>query len=433
MDRGYIVVPPPPFCETCQDCFNACHKEYQLLTREEALERMMSRVTFQAGTEIVPLRLALERVTARDVYARHSLPVSNTATKDGVAVKSAELGISIPDAKDWQPGLHYVVASMGDALPEGFDTLILAERIRLLDNGKFEILNMPLPGQNVAPPGSKVSEGDRVVPAHLKLMPTHLGMMASAGITEVEVLKKPKVAILPTGNELVPLGVRPAVGQNVESNGVFIEASLHQWGAESQIYPIIRDEQGDLEIAVRAALTKADIILVNGGVGRGRERYNDYTARVVEEIGEILVHGLFLAPGKPTLIGLVEGKPVLGIPGPPHAAIVITDIFVRPLIDKFLSQVPTTRQRVKAVLAEDFPSKVGSELFRRVKVSWDGVSYIVESLKRMGDTVENMVEAQGILHIPLDSAGFELDKEAEVELLDPEELIKARSGAEAKK
>lgn len=134
-ERGYIVVPPPPYCETCQDCSNACHKVYKLLAREEALERMMSRVTFEVGTEILPLRSALERVTARNIYARYSLPVSNTAMKDGVAVKSAKLGVmNLPETKDWQPGLNYVVASMGDALPEGFDTLILAERIRFLQD-----------------------------------------------------------------------------------------------------------------------------------------------------------------------------------------------------------------------------------------------------------------------------------------------------------
>jgi molybdenum cofactor synthesis domain-containing protein len=432
-ERGYIVVPPPPYCETCQDCSNACHKEYKLLAREEALERMMSRVVFKVGTEIVPLRSALERVTAKNIYARYSLPVSNTAMKDGVAVKSAELGVTIPDTKDWQPGINYLVAGMGDALPEGYDTLILAEKIRFLDNGKLEILEMPLIRQNVSTLGSKVSVGDKVVPAHLKLQPTHLGMLASAGITEVEVLRKPQVAILPTGNELVPLGIKPAVGQNVESNGIFLEASLRQWGAEAQLYPIIRDEPGELERGIRTALIQADIILVNGGTGRGWEHYNDYTAKVVEEIGEILVHGLLMGPGKPTIIGLIEGKPVIGIPGPPHAAIVITDIYVRPLIDKFLCQLPTSGRRVKAVLAEDFRSGVGSEMFRRVKLSWDGESYRVHALSRLGDTVENMVEAQGTLHVSLDSAGYAQGEEVEIELLYSEEIIKAQSADSRKK
>ena len=426
MGRDYIVVPPPPYCESCQDCSNACHKEYNLLSREEALERMLCRVVFQVATETVPLRSALGRITAKDIYARFTLPVSNIATKDGVAVKSVELGTEITDTQDWQPGVHYVAAGMGSALPEGFDTLILAEKVRFLDNGKLEILEMPRPKQNVSPPGAKVAEGERVVPAYFRLMPTHLGMLALAGITDVEVLKKPKVAILPTGNELVPLGIRPGIGQNVESNGIFIEASLQQWGAESQLYPIIRDDPDDLERGIKTALTQADIILVNGGTGRGRENYDDYTAKVIEEMGEILVHGLLMGPGKPTMIGMVEGKPVIGIPGHPHAAIVITDIFVRPLIDKFLSQVPTSRRRVKAILLANFQSSVGSEAFRRVKVRWDGESYAVEPLQRMGDTVDNMVGAQGILHFPLDSDGYEQGKEVEIELLYPEEFIQTK-------
>lgn len=387
----------------------------------------MSRAAFKVETEIVSLHCSLERITAKNIYARYSLPVSNTAMKDGAAVKSAELGATIPDTKDWQAGVNYLVASMGDALPEGYDTLILAEKIRFLNNDKIEILEMPLKRQNVSTPGSKVSVGDQVVPAHLKLQPTHLGMLASAGITEVEVFKKPKVAILPTGNELVPLGVKPAIGQNVESNGVFLEASLRQWGAEAQIYPIVRDEPGELERALKAALIQADIVLVNGGTGRGWDHYNDYTAKVVEKIGEILVHGLLMGPGKPTIIGLVEGKPVVGIPGPPHAAIVIADIFVRPLVDKYLSQLSTSCRKVKAVLTEDFRSGVGSETFRRVKLSWDGESYRVHALSRLGDTVENMVEAQGTLHVPLDSVGYAQGEEVEIELLYPEEVIKAQS------
>ena len=126
------------------------------------------------------------------------------------------------------------------------------------------------------------------------------------------------------------------------------------------------------------------------------------------------------------MIGMVEGKPVIGIPGHPHAAIVITDIFVRPLIDKFLSQVPTSRRRVKAILLANFQSSVSIEAFRRVKVRWDGESYAVEPLQRMGDTVDNMVGAQGILHFPLDSDGYEQGKEVEIELLYPEEFIQTK-------
>lgn len=421
-----IVVPPPPYCETCQDCSNACHKEYPLLTREEALRRMMNSVKFRPETETVPLRLSLGRVTAANIYAPYGLPVSNTAMKDGVAVKSSELaGGCLPDTAQWRHGTHYLSASMGDALPEGYDTLILAEKIRFTDDGRLEILEMPILRQNVSAPGSRIAQGELIVPARLTLAPAHLGILASAGITEVEVLKKPTVAILPTGNELVALGVKPNTGQTIESNSVFLEASLRQWGAEALVYPIIADNPEELTRAIAYALTRSDIVLVNGGTGRGWEHYNDYTAKVLAELGEILVHGLLMGPGKPTLIGVAEQKPVLGIPGPFHAALPIADIFVRPLIAEFLGQTPTSRPKVKAVLAENFKSAAGTESFRRVNIIWEDGVYRVQALDRLGDTVDNMVKAQGVLHIPQDSAGYEQGMEVEIELLYPEEIVKA--------
>ena len=219
-----------------------------MLSHEEALERMLCRVVFQVATETVPLRSALGRITAKDIYARFTLPVSNIATKDGVAVKSVELGTDITDTQDWQPGVHLVAAGMGSALPEGFDTLILAEKVRFLDNGKLEILEMPRPKQNVSASRRQSCRRGEGCSGLLQTDANSPGnAYALAGITDVEVLKKPKVAILPTGNRLVPLGIRPGIGQNVESNGIFIEASLQQWGAESQLYPIIRDDPDDLQ------------------------------------------------------------------------------------------------------------------------------------------------------------------------------------------
>jgi len=219
------------------------------VTRKEALELMIEHWPLLADTELIPVSQALGRVTARDVYSRNTMPVCRTSRMDGIAVRSTDFADGIPDTSNWVKGREYVQADTGDDFPDDYDTVIAVENISFDKEGKLRFAETFsfTPGSGIRPEGSVVKEGDLLLKSHVRLTPVHLAVLLLGGIYQLEVVKKPKVIYIPTGNELVAAGVKPERGQNIEANGLMISSLLQQWGAEAVCYPIIKDNPAQLE------------------------------------------------------------------------------------------------------------------------------------------------------------------------------------------
>ena len=277
------------------------------IPREEALSRLLEKVgAFRLGEEEIATPEALGRVTARAAYARISSPHFHAAAMDGYALASAETSGATPvSPKEFLLGEEAHPLDTGDPLPEGADCVVMIEHVHEARPGAVRIEAALSPWQNVRVAGEDIVEGQLILTAGHSLRPYDLGALLAAGITRVSVRRRPRIAIIPTGDELVEAGADLKPGDLVEFNSSVLSAFITEWGGEPLPGPILEDKFSAIEEAVRGALESADVVLVNAGSSAGRE---DYTAAVVEKLGELLVHGVAIFPGKPTILGVCKSK-----------------------------------------------------------------------------------------------------------------------------
>lgn len=392
--------------------------------REEFLEALKN-IGFLQPTpgEKIPTQEALGRVTAEAVYALLSSPHYIGAAMDGIAVRVENTwGASEGSPKRLALGKEAWVVDTGDPLPEGCNAVIMLENLTFLDENTVEIYAPAIPWQHVRLPGEDILAGEMLAPANHPLTAFDLATFLSAGVTEVKVHKKPRVAILPTGSELVPATSTPQPGQILETNSVMLASLIWQWGGEPQVLPITPDDYGLLRERLKLALSQADIVVINAGSSAGRE---DYTARLVAELGRVFTHGVATKPGKPVILGLVEGKPVLGVPGYPVSAALCAELFLRPLVYIKQGLKPPEPPQVRAVLGRKVPSSLGREEFIRVRLAQMGEKLVATPLGRGAGNISSLARADGILRIPRLSEGYPAGAEVKVVLLKALEEIQA--------
>lgn len=383
---------------------------------------LLERVNFIPRKERIPVTASLGRVTAEAVFAEYSMPSYPAAAMDGITVKARETY----GANDQNPlllteGKNYRVVDTGDPIPEGFDAVIKIEDVQPVGENQVEIMAPAAPWQHVRPVGEDVVAGEIIVPAYHYLTPPDLGAILAGGKQQIDVIAKPRVTIIPTGDELVVPGTRAQAGEIIEFNGTVIASYLRQWGAEPFLHEIVRDKLEKLKEAVVESLLHSDMVIMNAGSSAGRE---DLTVHVIESLGEVLVHGVATRPGKPTILGIIQGKPVIGLPGYPVSAYLALDWFVKPLIYKYLHLPEPQRPRLKAKLGRRIVSEMGSEEFIRMTVGFINGNYVANPLNRGAGVTMSLVKAHGILTIPAESLGYEQGEEVEIELLRPEQELK---------
>ncbi len=393
------------------------------IPREEALSRLLGSLgASRLGEEEVAASEALGRVTAGAVYAQVSSPHFHAAAMDGYALSSADTAGAAPAApREFAVPDAARPIDTGDPLPEGADCVVMVENVHEARPGAIRIEAALSPWQNVRVAGEDIVEGQLLLTSGHSLRPYDLGGLLAAGVTRVRVRRRPRVAIIPTGDELVEAGADLKPGDLVEFNSAVLSAFIAEWGGEATVGPIRADRFDAILRAVRGALECADIVLVNAGSSAGRE---DHTAAVVEALGELLVHGVAIFPGKPTILGVcrsVSGarKPVLGIPGYPVSAVVALQEFVRPLMAHMAGAAPGAEERVRARMSRKSASRPGMEEFLRVKLGLVGERMICLPAKRGASVISSLVEADGVVRVPAASEGIETGEEVAVELLRP--------------
>ncbi len=386
------------------------------------------------GTETIPLdEDALGRVLARPVWARLSSPHYHAAAMDGFAVRAEETRgatLTAPLTLTVGPQARYV--DTGDPLPEGFDAVIMIEQVEplgedgaLADDPRrpaaIRIRQAVTPWQHVRPLGEDIVATQLVLPAGQPLRPVDLGAIAAAGHTEVTVARHPRVAILPTGTELVPIGSDVRPGDILEYNSLVLATQVRAWGGEATRFPITPDDFEALCARVAEAAREHDLVLLNAGSSAGSE---DFSARVVQELGELLVHGVAVRPGHPVILGMIRREgggrvPLIGVPGYPVSAALTGEIFVEPLLARWLGRRPHEPEMVTASLTRKVASPGGDDDYVRVAVGRVGEDVLAAPLSRGAGVITSLVRADGIVVLPRGVQGMEAGERVQVRLYRP--------------
>ncbi len=371
-------------------------------------------------TERVRTAEALGRVTAKAVYAKVCAPHYNACAMDGIALDAR----STFGATETTPVLltpaQFTRVDTGDPLPDGCDAVVMIEDC-VPDGESVRLYAAAAPWQHVRQIGEDVAAGDMLLPSYTEITPAVIGAMLAGGVLEAEALARPRVAILPTGDEIVPPSEHPNDGEVMEFNSAIFSGMLRQWGAEPVVQPIVKDDFGAICAALTDALATCDMALVCAGTSAGRD---DDTAAVIGKLGEVCLHGIAIRPGKPAVLGRAGAKPVIGIPGYPVSGIVVMNELVKPVIDALLLRPRTMPEHVCVQMGRRLTSSLKYREFVRASLglSESGMLTAVP-LNRGAGVVSSFVKADCLLDVPQNSEGYEAGERAEAILLRPIDQI----------
>jgi len=364
---------------------------------------------------------ALGRITAEPVYAPHSSPFYNAAAMDGIAVRFVDTcGASESRPVRLREHEQFVYVNTGNAMPAGFDAVIMIEDVQPVGDNQIEIIAPVTPWKHVRAIGEDIVATELILPEGHRIRPIDQGAMLATGITTVQVRRRPKALVIPTGNELVQPGEPVQPGNIIEFNSRILAGYLKEWGAVAVRGPIVHDEKDVLREAIRKAVADHDLIIINAGASAGSR---DYTSEVLHELGEVVVHGVSIKPGKPVILAIIAGKPVVGLPGYPVSAIVTMRLFVRMLIEAFLGVAPEPTRFLEAIMSRPLASKLGAEEFVRVKIGQVGDNLMATPAGRGAGAVMSFAQADGIITVPAGSEGIGAGERVRVELLRDREEI----------
>jgi len=372
--------------------------------------------------ELISVEDALNRVTASPIYALLSSPHYHASAMDGMAVCSAgTYGASETTPVQLKVGEEAIPVDTGDPMPAGYDAVIMIEDIHYVQPDVIEIIHPATPWQHVRAVGEDIIATEMIVPTNHLIRPVDIGAFLAGGVSEVLVHPRPRVAILPTGTELVQPGSELLPGSIIEFNSRILGAMVKQWGAVALRREITVDDFESLKAAISSAVYEADIVLVNAGSSAGSE---DYTADVIRTLGNVLVHGVATKPGKPVILGEIYGKPVIGIPGYPVSAFLIMELFIKPIIYQKVGLNPPETKKIEATVSRKLVSPMGVEEFVRVKLGQVGDKIIATPVSRGAGVLMSLVQADGMIRVPRLSEGYNGGSSAPVELFRPLEEIK---------
>ncbi|MCR5485489.1 MAG: molybdopterin biosynthesis protein [Clostridiales bacterium] len=377
---------------------------------------------FTSSKENIEVFKSSGRMTASAVYARISAPHYNASAMDGIAVSANETF----GATETTPVIlnkdSFTVVDTGDPLPEGCDAVIMIEDVVMRENGSASLYAPASPWQHIRQIGEDICAGEMILPSFTKITPAAVGAMIAGGVRSVDVIKKPLVGIIPTGDEIVPPTADPKEGDILEFNSSVFSAMLKECGADTVTYPICPDEFDIIRETAEKAVSECDIVIINAGSSAGRE---DYTCGAVSSLGEVICHGIAVKPGKPAILGICSNKPVIGVPGYPVSGIIILEEIIKPLVDLWFNRSNDgAEEYIDAVMSRSVVSGLKYREFVRVRLGYVNGRFAATPLNRGAGVVSSFMKADGILEIPRNSEGVEAGEKVRVRLLRSEEELK---------
>lgn len=382
---------------------------------EEAAELYLNalRPVVTIQYETIPVTESLNRVTRHATYAKYSSPLFNASAMDGIAVISERTvaatevaPVTLKEKED------YIVVDTGDPIHPPYDAVIMAEDLVETKDG-VQITASAAPWQHVRPIGEDIVAGEMILPSRHKIRPIDVGVLLSAGITRIEVVKRPRAAIFPTGTEIIEPEDTPREGSIIESNSRMFENMVIEAGGEARRFPPIIDDYEQIRDNIAKAVSEYDMVIVNAGSSAGTE---DYTVHVLRELGEVIVHGVAIKPGKPVILAVVEGKPVIGLPGYPVSAYIGFENFVLPVLAMMGQTALKKNEVVTASVSKRLVSSLRHKEYVRVKVGKVGDKMVAAPLARGAGAAMSLVRADGFCVIEQNSEGVEAGEPVQVEL-----------------
>lgn len=408
-------------------------KDFLSLTSpQEALERYLAQVDCSPIAEEIRTIDALGRVTAENIRAKIELPSFDRSAMDGYAVIASDTyGCS-----DTLPNYLKVIGEVsmgavptfrvekgtaglihtGGMLPEGADAVIMLENTQALKSGEIEVRRAVAPGENIIRKGEDVKEGEEVIPAGKVIRPAEIGGLMALGIIHFKAARPPKVAIISTGDEVISPEEPLMPGQVYDVNSYTIGALVRQYGGIPIAYGIVPDNPDELYRKAGQALHESDIVMIVAGSSAS---VRDMTADVINRLGVpgVIVHGVNIRPGKPTILGICDKKPVIGLPGNPVSAMVVSRLFLRPLMEKMLGQKPQGfRAKIKATLSINLPSLAGREDWIPVMIHVEGGKIIAEPIFFKSNLIFTLARADGIFSIDQNATGLSAGETVDIEV-----------------
>lgn len=383
-------------------------------------QRLEEADCYHIKAEEITVSNSLGRITASPVYARRSSPHYISSAMDGIAVKAS----STAGATEVNPVTlkadDFFEVDTGDYIPAQFDAVIMIEEVNFI-NETAQIIKAAVPWQHIRSVGEDIVTYDMLIPSFTRIGPYEVASLITAGVNTLNAIKKPIAGIIPTGTELVDRGSEEmAPGLIVESNSHMLKALCEEWGAVALRHEIVIDDKEQIRRAIEEMTPQADIIIVCSGSSAGRE---DYTASLLEEMGELIVHGLAVRPGKPAILGLIEQKPFIGVPGYPVSADLIFGLFAKPLIYKMQGLLPPPMPELECNAARKMPSPMGVDDFINVSIVKIAERYHCFPLVKGAGITTSLVKSDGVLCIKRGMEGLQAGDNCIVTLRQPLNVI----------
>lgn len=381
---------------------------------EEAREKYMAAIEeiVEPKYETIDVRDSLDRITASAIFARYSSPLFNASAMDGIGVVAKDTNNASEASPVVLPEDKYLVVDTGDPIHPPYDAVIMAEDIVEVEEG-VRITASAHPWQHIRPIGEDIVAGEMILPSNHKIRAIDIGVLLSAGILEIEVVKRPEIAIFPTGTEIIEPEDKPEDGSIIESNSRMFENMVTAAGGIGHRYPPIIDDYDQIKAKVSDAVDKHDIVIINAGSSAGTE---DYTVHVLRELGEVIVHGVAIKPGKPVILAVVRGKPVIGLPGYPVSAYIGFENFVTPIIQMMGKRPEQLTEKLEAHISKRLVSSLKHKEYVRVKVGKVDDKFVAAPLARGAGAAMSLVRADGFCVIEQSSEGVEAGEKVSIEL-----------------
>lgn len=386
---------------------------------EQAKTEYISKLTelgMKPRCETLPVTKACGRITAEPVYAKICSPHYHACAMDGIAINARVSFGATETTPVCLSAEQYIVVDTGDPLPEDCDAVIMIEDVVKNDDGSVKLYAPAAPWQHIRQIGEDICAGEMILPEGVEISPAAIGSMIAGGCLEINVIKKPLVAIIPTGDEVVPPTTDPKPGDILEFNSSIFSAMVEKWGGEAKVYPIVPDKPEALKATLSDAIESCDAVLLNAGSSAGRD---DYSVRIIAELGEVLYHGIAIKPGKPAILGYSGGKAILGVPGYPVSGIIVIEELFKPVLELLCGVTNGSYEYAKAVLSRPVVSGLKYKEFVRVRMGCVNGKFIASPLNRGAGVVSSFMKADGILEIPQGCEGISAGETVSIRLLRP--------------
>lgn len=404
----------------------------ELRPASEALDRFLKDLPAVQSipSEIIPTERSLDRILAESIHSPEFLPPFNRSTVDGYAVQAKDTFGSSSAAPAYlqvsgeipmgevadvvvNPG-EAVIVHTGGMIPQGADAVVMLEDTQEVSTSEIEVLKAASVGQNIIESGEDVNQGDLVFEAGMRIRSQEIGGLMALGFTEVTVAKKPSVGIISTGDELISPSSSISHGKIRDINSYTLSAIIAKAGGDPIRYGIVPDDKEDLFNKASQAHQQNDLVIITAGSSVSAR---DQTAEIINILGEpgVLIHGVMIKPGKPTILGIVDGKPLIGLPGNPVSALIVAGIFVVPLLRRALNIPPKEWvATVKARMSTNISSLAGREDYLPVALHRIGPELVATPVYGRSNLIFTLIRADGLVIIPAEATGIDTGTQVEV-------------------